>query len=84
MGSILKTKHFEINLSIDCSSIKPSQCSDRIIEKLKPVLAYENFSSKMTHGPLHNIIIEVYQDDEGLAKKPITTPSKNQLVSLIK
>jgi len=77
----MKTKHFEFNLSMKCT--KPTECSESIIEKLKPVLDYENFSSKMTHGPLHNIIIEVYQEDEGLAKKPITTPSKNQLESLL-
>ena len=78
----MKAKHFEFNIEIDCT--KPKECHENIIEKLKPILNYENFSCRITHEKKHVVYMQVYEENEGLSKKPKKMPTEKQIANLLK
>jgi len=84
---LMKKKHFEFELVINCS--KPSDCHEAILAKLKPILAYENFSSRiLSHEKNHVIEIDVYEEDHicngCICKKPAKMPTEKQIANLLK
>ena len=94
----MKNKTFEFKIKMDCESV-PSKCSDKIIEKLKPLdlklIADHpndtvNGSVTILHGIEHVIRVEIYTENEGPNKdhlatleKPLTIPNEHQIKSLI-
>ena len=88
----------EIEKNMSCSI--PAECSDNILEKLKPLglkLKAENENDTVngyiscTHGKTHKITIGIYEQDEKPSnthnlthKKPTKIPTEKQIEKLLK
>tara|TARA_R110002110_G_scaffold18302_3_gene76986 strand:+ start:1393 stop:1668 length:276 start_codon:yes stop_codon:yes gene_type:complete len=88
----------EIEKNMSCTDA--AECSDNILEKLKPLglkLKAESETDTVngyiscSHGKTHKITIGIYEQDEKPSeahnlthKKPTKIPSKNQIEKLLK
>jgi hypothetical protein len=88
----------KIEKNMSCSI--PSECSDNILEKLKPLglkLKAETETDTVngyiscSHGKTHKITIGIYEQDEKPSnthnlthKKPTKIPTENQIEKLLK
>jgi hypothetical protein len=94
----MKIKTFEVTTKMNCETAL-DKCSDKIIEKLKPLglklIADHpndtvNGSVTILHDVEHIIRIEIYTESEGPNKdhlatleKPLTIPNEHQIKSLL-
>ena len=95
----MNNKIFEISLNTNCLSGRFDECSNAIIEKLKPLglkliantpQDVVNGFVSIVHDSQHLVRVEIYTQNEKpnnehqtTFEKPITMPSENQIKNLI-